>query len=85
MQELILVISRCVSKRRSVKGEKIFYRFHFIGFYKGQKIKKIHLFSTLFEPLEPITKGDDYLLWVKKRRVNQEVLEVDLIKYKKII
>ncbi|MDD4973018.1 MAG: hypothetical protein PHY93_01635 [Bacteriovorax sp.] len=86
MQELILVISRCVSKRKSVKGEKSFYRFHFKGYYAGEKVKVIHLFSSgnsLFP--EQLSKGDDYLLWVKRKRVYLEVLEVELIKYKKII
>ncbi|MBC7540398.1 MAG: hypothetical protein H7281_16360 [Bacteriovorax sp.] len=86
MQELILVISRCVSKRRSTKEEKSFYRFHFKGYYAGEKIKMIHLYSSKFDPKnEQLSKGDDYLLWVKRKRVNQEVLEVELIKYKKII
>ena len=83
MQDLILVISRCVSKRKSVKGEKCFYRFHFKGFYAGEKIKIIHLYPGRDE--EKLSKGDDYLLWVRKKRVNHEVLEVDLIKFKKII
>jgi hypothetical protein len=86
MQELILVISRCVSKRKSAKGEKSFYRFHFKGYYAGEKIKVIHLFSDQFNLLpEQLSKGDDYLLWVKRKRVYLEVLEVELIKYKKII
>jgi hypothetical protein len=86
MQELILVISRCVSKRKSAKGEKSFYRFHFKGYYAGEKIKVIHLFSDQFNLLpKQLSKGDDYLLWVKRKRVYLEVLEVELIKYKKII
>lgn len=81
MQELILVISRCISKRKNSKGEKTFYRFHFKGYYCGQKIKVIHIFA----PADQLSKGDDYLLWVKQKKVFQEILEVDLIKYKKII
>jgi hypothetical protein len=69
MQELILVISRCVSKRRSTKQEKSFYRFHFKGYYAGEKIKMIHLYTSKFDLLdEQLSKGDDYLLWVKKNR-----------------
>lgn len=86
MSELILVISRCVSKRKSVKGDKCFYRFHFKGYYSGQKIKVIHLFQPQsFNDLEQLSKGDDYLLWVLQKRVHQEILEVELIKYKKIV
>ena len=81
MQELILVISRCVSKRKSAKGKQ-YFRFHFRGYYSGEKIKEIHLFPRSEE--EYLIKGDDYLLWVQKRRVTQEILEVDLISFKKI-
>lgn len=83
MQELILVISRCVSKRKSIRSEKNYCRFHFKGYYAGERIKMIHLFS-LDTTLEKLSKGDDYLLWVKRKRVYQEVLEAELIKYKKI-
>lgn len=84
MQELILVISRCVSKRKSVKGERSFYRFHFKGFYAGERIKVIHLYPDPENPEQSLSKGDDYLLWVRKRKVHQETLEVDLISFKKI-
>lgn len=83
MQELILVISRCISKRKSVKGDKCYYCFHFKGFYKGERVKKIHLY--LDNQFDMLSKGDDYLLWVMEKRINLETLEVDLIKYKKII
>lgn len=83
MQDLILVISRCVSKRKSVKGERCFYRFHFKGYYAGERIKVIHLFPEVDH--EILSKGDDYLLWVRKRRVHQEILEVEMISYKKIV
>lgn len=86
MQELILVISRCISKRKSPKSNKYFYRFHFKGFYKGEKIKVIHLYApTEWECADQqLIKGDDYFLWVKRVKVEDEILEVDLIKYKKI-
>lgn len=83
MQDLILIISRCVSKRKSVKGECCFYRFHFRGHYLGERIKEIRIYPQSGN--ENLTKGDDYLLWVRKRRVNNEILEVDLISHKKII
>lgn len=85
MQEMILVISRCLSKRKSVKSEKCYYRFHFRGYYAGERIKSIHLFPDLDKVDESLSKGDDYLLWVRKRRVHQEILEADLIAYKKIV
>lgn len=86
MQELILIISRCVSKRKNVNGGESFYRFHFKGYYAGEKIKIIHLYSNKTDLLgEQLSKGDDYLLWVKRKCVYQEILEVELIKHKKII
>ena len=86
MQELILIISRCISKSKSLKDEKAFYRFHFKGYYAGEKIKCIHLFLLGSNQLsEQLSKGDEYLLWVKRKRVYLEILEVELIKYKKII
>jgi hypothetical protein len=83
MQELILIISRCVSKRKSVKGGPCFFRFHFKGYYAGERIKVIHVYPA--EKHECLSKGDDYLLWVRKRRFYEEILEVDLISVKKII
>lgn len=86
MQELILIISKCVSKRKSAKTGKCYYRFHFKGYYAGQKIKAVYLYPSIFEQLEDqLSKGDDYLLWVKRRKAHEEILEVDLIKYKKIM
>ncbi|MFA6237358.1 MAG: hypothetical protein WC635_08545 [Bacteriovorax sp.] len=85
MQELILVISRCVSLRKAIKGEKLYYRFHFKGYYSGQKIKSIHLFPAEFNiEKQQLSKGDDYLLWVKRKEVKGEILEVELIAFKKI-
>lgn len=81
MQELILVVSRCISRKKSVEGKEYFFKFHFRGFYAGEKIKLIHLYSSRTEEL---SKGEDYLLWVKRKRVYQAILEVDLIKAKKI-
>ncbi len=80
MQELILIISRCLSKRKKVGGPGDYYKFHFKGFYAGERIKMIHLFAAG----DQLTKGDDYLLWVKKKRVYCEKLEVELVKFKKI-
>lgn len=81
MQELILILSRCQSKRFSPRSKKLFFKFHFKGFYNGIKIKEIHVFpdkSVIFE------KENDYLLWVSLKSVKESVLEVSLLKFKKI-
>jgi hypothetical protein len=86
MQELILIISRCSSKKQKQEDGYGYYSFHFKGYYAGEKIKRVHLYTVASKiSAEKFNKGDDYFLWVKRKRVNQEVLEVELIKYKLIL
>jgi hypothetical protein len=80
MQE-ILILSRCQAKRTSAKSKKTFFRFHFKGFYNGVKIKEIHVYPRLQDQL---FKGEDYLLWVTLNTIEESVLKVILLKYKKI-
>lgn len=81
MQDMILILSRCQAKRTSAKSGKTFFRFHFRGFYSGLKIKEIHVYPHQNVLL---TKGEDYLLWVTFKSVKEEILEVQLLHYKKI-
>ena len=81
MQETILILSRCQAKRSSPKTLKTFFRFHFKGFYKGLKIKEIHVYPHQATYLD---KGQDYLLWVTLKSVQESTLEVSLLKFKKI-
>jgi hypothetical protein len=81
MQEMILILSRCQTKRSGPKTLKTFFRFHFKGFYNGLKIKEIHVYPHQSANLE---KGQDYLLWVTLKSVKESILEVSLLKYKKI-
>lgn len=81
MQEMILILSRCENQRVSAKSKKTFYRFHFKGFYHGLKIKEIHVYPQQNTTMQ---KGEDYLLWVSFKTVRASVLEVTLLKYKKI-
>ena len=80
MQE-ILILSRCQAERVSPKTKKRFFRFHFKGFYNGVKIKEIHVYP---KGADHITKGDDYLLWVALNSMENSILKVVLLKYKKI-
>lgn len=82
MQEMILILSRCQAQRFSPKTKKIFFRFHFKGFYNGRKIKEIHVYPQ--QEVVSMEKGEDYLLWVMQKSVRDSVLEVILLKYKKI-
>lgn len=81
MQEMILILSRCQTKRTSPRTQKTFFRFHFKGFYNGLKVKEIHVYTHQFTAME---KGSDYLLWVKLKTIKSLVLEVELLKHKKI-
>lgn len=81
MQEMILILSRCQAKRHGLRTQKTFFRFHFKGFYTGLRIKEIHVYPE--RPVE-LVKGEDYLLWVKYKSVKESVLEVSLLKFKKI-
>lgn len=78
---MILILSRCQAQRNSPKTQKTFFKFHFKGFYTGLKIKEIHVYPYEETVME---KGEDYLLWVRFRNVNESILEVSLFKYKKI-
>lgn len=78
MQEMILIYSRCQSRKFI---PNTFFKFHFKGFYNGLKIKEIHVYPHQSADLE---KGEDYLLWVTLKSVKESVLEVSLVKYKRI-
>ena len=85
MQEFILVMSRCLAMAKSPKSGRSYYRFHFKGSYAGMRISQIHLFPDQFgEQAKILTKGEDYLLWVKHKKVVEGILEVELIACKKI-
>lgn len=81
MPEMILILSRCQSRRSSPLTQKTYYRFHFKGFYSGLKIREIHVYPHQNVELQ---SGEDYLLWVTLRCVKESVLNVRLIKHKKI-
>lgn len=81
MQEKILILSRCLTLRKSPRTSRKYYRFHFKGYYRGFKINEIHVVCGTHAELE---KGEDYLLWVEHMSLRETILEVRLLKYKKI-
>jgi hypothetical protein len=81
MQEKILILSRCQGIKKENESFVNFYRFHFRGYYQGYKINMIHV---ICENNIQFQKGDDYLLWVEHLKHSKTILEVQLIKYKKI-
>ncbi len=81
MRDMILILSRCQTYRLSPRSKKRYFRFHFKGFYSGLKIKEIHVYT---HQTADLISGEDYLLWVSLVSVRETVLEVSLIKYKRI-
>lgn len=81
MQERILILSRCQGNKKLNESAINFYRFHFRGYYQGHKINMIHV---ICENNVQFQIGDDYLLWVQHLKHSNSILEVQLIKYKKI-
>lgn len=75
----IIAISRLL--RVKAHKSKHFYEFHFKGFYKGMKIKKIILISM--EPLNLKVK-EDYLLNLDFLFVKDEKLISKLVDYKNL-
>ena len=87
MQNFILIISRCLAVRKSPKTKNYYYCFHFKGCYLGQRIRQIHLHASAsgFTSSQQLTKGEDYLLWVVRKKVQDGVLVAELVAAKKII
>lgn len=81
MQEKILILSRCLAHRKSPRTARQYYRFHFKGHYHGQRINEIHVICRYNVDL---LAGGDYLLWVEHVSQKRAILEVCLLKYKKI-
>jgi hypothetical protein len=76
MCDLILILSRC---GKIVNSD---YQFHFKGFYQGLKIVNL---VAITKHEEKFDVDQDYLLWGRKVDVNNGVLRVEIIKFKKII
>lgn len=55
------------------------YGFHFIGFYKGKKIKKVHLRSNI-----KFNKNEEYLLEIRALKISNNILKARLIRYKEV-
>lgn len=68
----IYIISTCLNIKKD------YSEFHFKGFLKGEKIKKIRLDQTNFE------LDENYLIKIKKPVVKQQVLYGKCVKFKKL-
>lgn len=82
MTEFILLLSKCDAKLKKMKEGEYYYRFHYKGFYNGQKISEVLLKSGNHLEFIP---DEDYLLIVRFCSVVKGILRVNHIKSKKII
>lgn len=82
MSDLILVLSECESSLIKYKTKEPYYRFHFKGYYLGEKIKEI---LVRVEDSTTLEKGELYLLWVKRNTIQNGKLFATLIRQKKIL
>jgi hypothetical protein len=80
MSDLILIVGRCLCQITKEKGA-VMNRFHFKGYYLGNKVKEVHVRS---EDAMQFIKGVDYLLWVKSESIQMGILNVQCLKSKKI-
>lgn len=71
MQKLY-IISTCLGQKKK------YFEFHFVGFYKGKKVKKVRVECGNFE------KDKSYLIKLKKPVVEQQVLYAKCVKHKKL-
>lgn len=73
MSKYIYVLSRCITKRNG-----LMYRFHFIGYLNGKRIKEIFVQGGDF------ILGEDYLLVLDGVYSRGDTLFGHLVKSKKI-
>lgn len=71
MQKLY-IISTCLQLKKN------YTEFHFKGFYKGERIIKVRVYSGNFE------ENSSYLIKLKKPVVKQQVLHAVCVKHKKL-
>jgi hypothetical protein len=83
MQELLLIVSRCISTKKMEKNSNSFHYFHFKGFYKGEKIRMLYIFQNNSRGEEyRFEKKSDYLIWGKRMHVEDKILKIEMIKCK---
>lgn len=56
------------------------HQFHFKGFYRGEKIKKI-----IVEGNAKFIEGEEYLLWVRELAILENELHVELLAWKELL
>ena len=82
MTEFIILLSKCDAKLKRKKEGIKYYRFHFKGFYNGEKVEQVQLLCSDEVNFIP---DEDYLLKVKYENIINRVLFVNHVKSKKVI
>lgn len=70
--EKLYIISTCLKQKNDCS------EFHFKGFYKGEKIKKVIVSKGKFK------LNENYLVKIKRPIVKQQVLYAECVKLKKL-
>lgn len=68
----VIIISVCQSLIKCTETTVI-YSFHFIGFYRGHEVKKLHLSVDRWMGAE-LSVGDEYALFVEVKKVDRNCL-----------
>ena len=78
----IVILSECLGKYHGPKNEKIGHKFHFIGYYKGQKISQI---IALGDAVWDFNKSVNYLIFAEVLELKEKRLFVKVKKAQRLI
>ena len=70
-------MSRCLGRVK--KGRDDFWSFHFIGFFKGLKVREIRATSR-----KSFKVKDDYILHLRFIKLEKDILYVDILRSKNL-
>jgi hypothetical protein len=76
----LIIVSKCLRVTNFGSGPKR-YEFHFKGALAGSLVRKILLKG---DPSHGITRGEDYLIWVRITSMEAGVLEGEILKLRRL-
>lgn len=78
----IVILSECLGKYHDIKNEKFGHKFHFIGYYKGQKISQI---IALDDADWNFNKNVNYLIFAEALELSGTKLFIKVKKVQELI
>lgn len=81
MENRILILSKCIGKKKDKNNQEFIWSFNFKGYYKGHHISMIRLVNSTDLPIEA---DKDYLVWCQEIEVSKDQLFVSYIKLKNL-